>query len=183
MSELKLGSTVRRLREATGLSLRAVAEKSGFSASFISQVENDQASPSIASMERIAGAFGLTLAEFFRELDGSGATAGHATEASEDTVRSEWSKARIAYLAPGNPNVRILPLLVTLDPGGSSGSRPFPAPSEEFALVLEGSVVLTTERSEQVLDAGHAATIRAGESRRWHNRSQATARFLIAAVR
>jgi quercetin dioxygenase-like cupin family protein len=49
--------------------------------------------------------------------------------------------------------------------------------------VLEGSVILTTERGEQVLDAGQSATIRAGESRRWHNQSQATARFLIAAVR
>jgi transcriptional regulator with XRE-family HTH domain len=180
---LVLGSTVRRLREATGLSLRAVAEKSGFSPSFISQVENDQASPSIASMERIAGAFGLTLAEFFRELDGSAPERAGAEASRDGSVRSEWSKARIAYLAPGNPDVRILPLMVTLDPGGSSGSRPFPAPSEEFALILEGSVVLTTDRGEQVLKPGQSATIRAGESRRWHNATQASVRFLIAAVR
>ncbi len=183
MSELRLGGTVRRLREATGLTLRAVAEKSGFSASFISQVENDQASPSIASMERIAGAFGLTLAEFFRELDGSKAPAGRTEAAAEGGVRSEWSKARIAYLSAENLGARILPLLVTLDPGGSSGSRPFPAPSEEFALILEGTVVLTTDRGEHILETGQTATIHAGDSRRWHNQSQAAARFLIAAVR
>ncbi len=182
MAEIKLGSTVRRLREAKKLSLRAIAEQSGFSASFISQVENDQASPSIASLERIAGAFGLTLAEFFQELDGPDPSARLEPE-SRVTFRSEWSKARVAYLSTGHPAARILPLLVTLDAEGSSGSRPFPAPSEEFALVLEGPVVLTTVRGDQVLETGQAVTVQSGEARRWHNASGAPVRLLIVAVR
>jgi transcriptional regulator with XRE-family HTH domain len=59
MNEIQIGAAVRRLREVRGLTLRAVADQAGFSASFLSQVENEQASPSISSMERIAAALGL----------------------------------------------------------------------------------------------------------------------------
>ncbi len=182
MAEIKLGKNVRRLREATGLSLRAIAERSSFSASFISQVENDQASPSIASLERLVGAFGLTLAEFFQGVDGPD-PAIRVDPVTDVTFRSEWSKAQVVYLSTGHPKTRILPLLVTLDPEGSSGSRPFPAPTEEFALILEGSVELTTDHDERVLESGQAVTIRAGEPRRWRNASAAIVRFLIVAVR
>ncbi|MEO7986617.1 MAG: helix-turn-helix domain-containing protein [Gemmatimonadales bacterium] len=182
MPEIKLGKNVRRLREANGLSLRAVAEKSGFSASFLSQVENDQASPSITSMERIAAALGVTLGEFFQGLDTS-SPAARLEPTARISFRSEWSKARIVYLAGGHADARILPLLVALDPDGSSGSRPYPALTEEFAMVLEGSVVLTTEAGEQMLGAGNAVTIPSGGLRRWHNASVLPARFLIVTVR
>jgi transcriptional regulator with XRE-family HTH domain len=69
MEELRIGGVVRRLREAQALTLRALAERSGFTASFLSQLENDQTSPSISSMERIAGALGVTLGEFFSDAE------------------------------------------------------------------------------------------------------------------
>jgi transcriptional regulator with XRE-family HTH domain len=62
----QVGELVRELREARRLSVRALAAQAGFSPSFISQVENEQASPSIASLERIATALGVTLVEFFQ---------------------------------------------------------------------------------------------------------------------
>lgn len=48
------------------MSLRALGEVTGFSASFLSQVENGLASPSISSMEKIAAALGVTLWQFFQ---------------------------------------------------------------------------------------------------------------------
>lgn len=181
MHEIKLGDNVRRLREARGLSLRAVGERSGSSASFLSQVENDQASPSIASMERITAALGVTMAEFFRTLGASRSTTSAAPDAFM-SVRSKWSKANIAYLSEARTAGQLLPLLVTLDPQGASGVRPYPAPSEEFVLVLEGSVVVTTELGERVLVGGDAVTIRPGGLRRWQNVSTAPVRFLIVAA-
>jgi XRE family transcriptional regulator, regulator of sulfur utilization len=181
MPEIRLGKNLRRLREARGLSLRAIGEKSGFSASFLSQVENDQASPSISSLERIVGALDVTLAEFFQGV--ATPPSPDATPAAGLSFRSEWSKARIVYLPSGHADARILPLIVTLDPGGSSGSRPHPAQNEEFAMVLEGSVVLTTGDGEQVLVSGNALTIPPHGLRRWHNESAVHARVLIVTIR
>ncbi len=47
------------------MSLRALADRVDFSASFLSQIENGQCSPSISSMEKIANALGVTLGQFF----------------------------------------------------------------------------------------------------------------------
>jgi transcriptional regulator with XRE-family HTH domain len=55
-----LGTSLRYLREQHGMSLRALAERVDFSASFLSQIENGQCSPSISSMEKIANALGVT---------------------------------------------------------------------------------------------------------------------------
>ena len=51
-----VGDIVRRLRKSRHLSVRTLADKCGFSPSFISQVELRQASPSIASTERMSSA-------------------------------------------------------------------------------------------------------------------------------
>ena len=66
-SENHIGDRIRRLRTDRGLSVRTLAAMAGFSPSFISQVEHGQVSPSIASLERIASALGITLGGFFTE--------------------------------------------------------------------------------------------------------------------
>jgi quercetin dioxygenase-like cupin family protein len=73
-------------------------------------------------------------------------------------------------------------MLVTLEPGGSSGKEAYPALSEEFALVMEGSVLLTTRDGEQVLTTGDAVTVDAGGQRRWQNVSTTPVRILIVAA-
>ncbi len=77
-----VGEHVRRLRTDGGLSLRALAGQTGFSPSFISQLENGQVSPSISSMERIAEALGVTLGEFFVAAAGgrAGSSYGPASD-------------------------------------------------------------------------------------------------------
>ena len=61
MIEQTLGNSLRYLREQKAMSLRALAERTDFSASFLSQIENGQCSPSISSMEKIANAEGTVV--------------------------------------------------------------------------------------------------------------------------
>jgi transcriptional regulator with XRE-family HTH domain len=93
MIEANLGEAVRRLRERQHMSLRALAEKTDFSPSFISQVEHGQASPSISSMERIALALGVTLGEFFQWTEKKVPLVVRVGE--RHGLNSEWSKAKI----------------------------------------------------------------------------------------
>ena len=62
-SEQQIGDHLRDVRTRQGLSVRALAARAGCSPSFISQVEHGQASPSIASLERLVQALGMTLGE------------------------------------------------------------------------------------------------------------------------
>jgi transcriptional regulator with XRE-family HTH domain len=179
MNEIQIGAAVRRLREGRGLTLRAVAEQAGFSASFLSQVENEQASPSISSMERIAAALGVTLSEFFDTVERSPARVIRADH--RQTLYSGWSNARLESLA-GAEFSRIQPILITLKPGGSSGKSPSAAPLEEFAFVLSGSVVLTIHELEHVLGDGDAVTIPRGALRRWQNVTKTATQIVLVSA-
>src|SRR3954451_14736781 len=67
-----LGPRVKALREAMGLSLRDLAERSGVSAPMLSQVERGETSPTVSVAERIAGGLELRLSRR-RRLDEGGA--------------------------------------------------------------------------------------------------------------
>ena len=96
MIEHNLGTSLRGLREQQGMSLRALAERVDFSASFLSQIENGQCSPSISSMEKIANALGVTLGQFFLSANQHVVNIVRASE--RDHMALDWSRAEIASL-------------------------------------------------------------------------------------
>jgi transcriptional regulator with XRE-family HTH domain len=176
-----VGELVRRLREQRGLSLRGLGAATDFSASFLSQLENGQVSPSISSMERIASALGVTLGEFFSSLGSTeGGVVVRATERTQ--LQSQWSQATLEALSPMTRGRLIEPLLITLEPGGRSGKHPTAQPREEFAFVLEGRVELTLGPEAYRMDEGDAATLLRGELRRWTNVGTTRARVLVVAA-
>ena len=65
-----LGSRVKQLRSQRGWSLEALATASGVSRSMLSQIEREQANPTLAVTLRIARAFGLSLGELL-EMPGA----------------------------------------------------------------------------------------------------------------
>jgi transcriptional regulator with XRE-family HTH domain len=67
MSEFNIGSTIKRLRLARKLTLQAVAKETGFSPALISQIENDNVSPPIATLSKIAKFFDIKMAQLFSE--------------------------------------------------------------------------------------------------------------------
>jgi transcriptional regulator with XRE-family HTH domain len=178
----EVGERLRQLREERRISVRKLAELTAFSASFISQVENGQASPSIGSLERIAAAVGVTLGEFFSAPRGAGA--GQVVRASaREHMTSGWSNAQIDALAPMSAGRKLEPVLITLEPGGRSGNRPHPHAMEEFVFVLEGRVRLTLGKDSYDLGAGDAVTITPEQARVWENVGAAPTRILVVSAR
>ena len=98
-------------------------------------------------------------------------------------LTSHWSKAQVLALGSGHPGMRLEPILVTLDPDGSSAKSAKVSPLEEFALVLAGNVVLTLDDEEQELAPGDSVTIAAGVARRWHNAGAVPANVVMVRAR
>jgi len=69
MSEYNIGSRIKNLRLARKLTLKAVAKETGFSTALISQIENDNISPPIATLSKIAKFFDVKIAQFFTESE------------------------------------------------------------------------------------------------------------------
>lgn len=66
--EQTYGQTLRKLREASGMSQEELAFKTDLHRTYISQLERDLKSPSLRTVTTIAGAFGLTLLEFVQRM-------------------------------------------------------------------------------------------------------------------
>jgi transcriptional regulator with XRE-family HTH domain len=183
MSLLKqevIGRHVRQLRARAGLSARALGARTGFSASFISQMENGLVSPSIGSMQKIAAALGVTLGEFFTAA-GEGATGTIVRARDRTGFESNWSSAALQLLGASR---RLEAVLITLDPGGRSGKHPASGHDhEEFAFVLKGPLTLTLGPDRHALRTGDSVIFLPGELRLWENPGRASARLMLVALR
>jgi quercetin dioxygenase-like cupin family protein len=177
---LSVGQAIRVLRESKRKSVRALAAETGFSSSFISQVENGLASPSISSLEKIAQSLGTSLGEFFNALQAETALVTRATE--RRTITSGWSRAEIASLGPSGPGFALESVMVTMAPGGTSAKHSVASPREEFVYVIEGSVSLTLADEDMTLESGDSVTIRAGVARKLSNATATPVRILIVSM-
>ena len=166
--EHSVGQALRRLRHRERVSVRTLASKCGFSPSFISQVELNHSSPSLASLERIAAGIGVTLGDFFHAAEDSRPKLVRSSQ--RPMLQNGWSRSQIESL--GTPGIasRLEPLLVTIHCEGTSGSRLQKSTSEQFAMVISGSVMLELADGAQMLRRGDAITIPAGTPHRWLNK-------------
>ncbi len=179
--EQHVGEAIRRLRKGQRLSLRALASKCGFSASFMSQVELGQASPSVASLERIASGLEITLGQFFLAVDRPQPAVIKA--AHRAMLESQWSRAHIEAVSPPRMGSKLEALLITLRAGGTSGARLHVEAQEVLAMVLSGTVYLHLQDSTQPLRRGDAITIPPETAHRWENKAAKPAQLLKVSVR
>lgn len=180
-AEQRLGPELKRLREEAGISLRTLADRAGFSPSFISQLENGQVSPSIASLEQIAATLNVTLADFFATPQTSEVVVVRAD--ARPSFRSSWSRARIASLIPAGKGQPLEAMMVTIEAGGSSGKQASGVASDQFAVVFSGQPTLTLADDTLELDLGDAVLIRAKTPHRWQNRQRTPAQVLLVSPR
>src|SRR3954463_9486372 len=150
----QLGDRVRALREAMGLSLRDLAERSGVSAPMLSQVERQETSPTLAVAAKIATGLDLTLSQLLRLDEGEHV----AIRRSAQRRRYERGGHRFEELTPPLPGQRADVSLHTLKPGASTagpGDPPIHEPgSRETVVVLEGELSLVVDGALHELGSG-----------------------------
>ena len=142
MNLLKLSQNIRRVRLAQGMTVAGLAEKSGFSKGFISQIENFRQSPSLKSLMKIADALGVSFSELFDEDGASGREYlfGRIDE-GEKLNRDNGEEYGINYLALAYRQIgrRMDPFIIEYS--NSSRQREFLRHEmEEFFILLEGSI-------------------------------------------
>lgn len=178
---LNVGQSLKRLREAAGLSVRTLAREAGFSASFVSQVENGQASPSIASLERLARALKVSLGQFF---DAAGPAVPVVVRAADrHKMTSLWSRTRIEPLVPAVAERQLEAVMITMEPGGRSSKEPYSHAGEEMAIVFENEVTLVLGDETYELGRGDAVSFRSETPHLWENRGSSPAQFIIVSTR
>ncbi len=177
-----IGDHIRRLRLKRHVSVRAFAAQTGFSPSFISQLENGQVSPSLGSLQKIADSLGVTLGEFFVAA-ANGEEALVVRPADRRRLNSTWTDAQLEALGSMARGRKLEPVLAIFGPGGKSGKHLHAHSHEEFAFVVRGRVTLALGDEENELGPGDAVTLPAQAPHRWENRSPEAVEILMVASR
>lgn len=136
-----IGDKIKRLRLKLGLTQEELAARTELSKGFISQLERNLTSPSIATLLDILEALGTDVSAFFTSEDVN----EKIVFSPEDMFVKEDAElgASICWLVPNAQKNELEPILVTLEAGGST-TQDDPHPGEEFGYVLFGSVTLVT---------------------------------------
>ena len=171
---MEIGAKIRFLRLARSLTQEELADRCELSKGFISQLERDQTSPSIATLMDILQALGTDLRQFFSEERAAGTVFPH----DDFAVKEEPESGReTTWLVPDAQRNRMEPILVALAPGASTESDD-PHEGEEFGYVLEGAVWIVTGAARTRARKGDSFLIHPAEPHRIENPGRRPARVL-----
>lgn len=135
---MQIGDKIRRLRIEKQLTQEELANRCELSKGFISQLENDLTSPSIATLIDILDILGTNLKEFFSEDNQE-----KVTFSQEDMFEKEDSELKysLMWLVPNAQKNEMEPIMITLEPNGRYIEEE-PHEGEEFGYVLSGVITL-----------------------------------------
>jgi len=150
-----LGERIHSMREKRGQSLKQLALATGLSQSFLSQVEHDLTSPSVASLRKIAEALGTSVATFFAGGSPNGRLVRKDARAVLVHPKRRW---RDSLLTP-SLNGKLQVIWSVIEPGGGSGDEPYSHESdEECVVVISGKLDFWVGDEHIKLKAGDALT-------------------------
>jgi len=147
-----IGKKLREFRKANRLTLKQVAQKAGCTESYISQLENGNANPSIATLKKIAAVFNVQIVDFFIDEAKEDPVVVRKDE-RKDIEFKDGGKTRIQSLVKNPRNKRMVAFYTTIEPGGGSSGL-YSHIGEEFGLILSGEMELTIEDTTYHLQEG-----------------------------
>jgi transcriptional regulator with XRE-family HTH domain len=173
-----LAVRLREERRRGKLSLRKLAEVSGLSPTTIFQIEAGRASPSLATLQSLARALDVPLATLLEGMASTGTKA--VLLPARGRPRTEMPGGSLERLASGLLGQRIQGLLVTLDPGASTGDEAMIHSGQEIVFVLGGRCVYEVAGTEHALGPGDSLVLDSRQPHRARNPTRRRARVLLA---
>lgn len=158
--DFNIGSKIKKLRKARKLTLQDVARETGFSPALISQIENNNVSPPIATLSKLARFFDVKIGIFFEEEEAE--RRYEVVRKGERRVVSRViSKAGTGHgytyeaLSFRKRNKKMEPFLLTVTERAKEEEL-YNHDGEEFLLILQGRAEVLLEDERIVLEEGDA---------------------------
>ncbi len=161
-----MGARLRAARQAAGLTLAVVAERAGLTKGFLSRLERDEVSPSVASLVSVCGVLGIGVGQLFEPPATSLVRAADAPP-----IHFGGRGLREVLLTAGTQrDLQVIRSVV--EPGGGGGEELYALACEvEFVHVLRGRLQLRLPGESVVLHAGDAFTMPGATPHTWVNPS------------
>ncbi|KAF0108149.1 MAG: XRE family transcriptional regulator [Anaerolineaceae bacterium] len=175
-AEIDVGSRLRELRTAQGLSIRSLAEMSGLNFNTLSLIENSKTSPSVSTLQQLALALNVSITAFFERVQ---APKQVVFQKSGQRPRASFAYGLLEDLGDGMTLQGGQPLLVTMKPGADSGPDPIVHTGHEFVYCLDGCLSYRVGGEEYLLETGDSLLFEAHLPHCWRNLGETISRSLL----
>ena len=173
---INVGARLRMLRAGAGLSIRALAEMSKLNVNTLSLIENGKTSPSVSTLQQLAGALGVPVTEFFVTEQGNKTV---VYQQNGSRPRALFEHGVMEDLGAGMSRFGAEPLIVTLETEADSGKNPIVHTGREFVYCLEGRIAYTVDTDTYSLEPGDSLLFEAYLPHRWKNTDAKPSRLLL----
>jgi transcriptional regulator with XRE-family HTH domain len=174
--EINVGRELRSLCAQRGLSIRALAEKSGLAVNTLSLIQNGKTSPSVSTLQQLALALEVPITAFFKN---------DFPQSRVAYIKSgQYPGAAIAHgtledLGGGLKDTSIEPFIVSIKPNSNSGTHPIVHTGHEFMFCLEGRIVYVIENQTYLLEPGDSLLFESHLPHSWQNVEEVSARAIL----
>lgn len=169
---MELGRKIKQMRQQLSLTQEELADRCELTKGYISQLENDQNSPSIATLCDILNALGSSLSEFFHEEPEP-----KVVFSKEEFIEKESDGMLLKWIIPNAQKNRMEPVLVELE-ADTSTAVDFPHEGEEFGYLLEGRVEVVLGKKRYPCKRGESFYYSADRPHSIANTGKTRAKFL-----
>ena len=138
-----VGGQLRALRKNQGIRLVELAKTSGVDAATISRIETGRMTGTLECHMKLARALGAKLTQLYAEIEeaqAKGAVAVQAPSARTEVYVHQAGKSSMAMLTTEVLKKKLMPVLITIEPGGSTHKEEAKVGTEKFIYVLEGEL-------------------------------------------
>ncbi len=168
-----LGERIKDLRLSCELTQEELADRCELTKGYISQLENDLTSPSIATLIDILSALGTDLKTFFAEDDQE----EKVVFSKDEFIEKQGEGYMQNWLVPNAQKNAMEPLHILLS-SGSSLDEDFPHEGEEFGYVIKGEITLIIGKRKLKVKKGESFYFTADKTHKIINKSSKEAEFI-----
>lgn len=169
---MEIGSKIKELRLALSLTQGELADRCELTKGYISQLENELTSPSIATLVDILAALGTSLPEFF-----SSEKDEQVVFTKDNFFMKETQEQCITWLVPNSQKNNMEPVLMKIAPK-TSLTEDIPHDGEEFGYLLRGSIVLVLGKKRYTVKTGETFYFTSNKMHHIENESDQEAELL-----
>ncbi|MEW6087807.1 MAG: XRE family transcriptional regulator [bacterium] len=149
---MKIGKVLREFRARERLTLNDLAQRTGLTTSFLSQVERDLASPSVSSLEKVAEALNTKVSCLFEGMETRGLI--FIKKGSHKIPVVEKNKIICESLAPNFLNIKMQPHIFTLGAGAELQKELVYPEGEKFGMILNGRIEFICQDEKFIFRTG-----------------------------
>lgn len=158
--DFNIGSKIKKLRKARKLTLQEVARETGFSPALISQIENNNVSPPIATLSKLARFFDVKMGLFFEDSEEESkfeVVRRHERRVVSRVISKAGTGHGYTYeaLSFRKRNKKMEPFLLTVSERAAEETL-YTHEGEEFLLIIRGRAEVILEDQRLILDEGDA---------------------------